>query len=40
MTVEAKLSLRATLVTDPNKNIIVVVKIGDSVSNLKVLIGE
>ena len=40
MTVEAKISLRATLVTDPNKNIIVVVKIGDSVSNLKVLIGE
>ena len=37
---DAKITLTATLVTDPNKNIIVEVKVGETIRNLKVIIGE
>ena len=40
MSGEAKITLVATLVTDTSKNIIVSVKIGDSLQNLQVIIGE
>ena len=40
MSREAKITLKATLVTDPSKNIIVSVKVGDSLRNLQVIIGE
>ena len=38
--VGSRISLKATLSTDPSKNIIVDIKIGDSLRNLQVLIGE
>ena len=37
---EAMITLKATLVTDPHKNILVAIKIGDTLRNLQVLIGE
>ena len=37
---EAKITLVATLVTDTSKNIIVSVKMGDSIASLQVIIGE
>lgn len=37
---EAKITLKATLVTDPTKNTLVCVKIGDTMRNLQVIIGE
>ena len=37
---EAKITLKATLVTDPSKNIIVSIGVGDSLRNLQVIIGE
>ena len=40
MSGEAKITLVATLVTDTSKNIIVSVKIGDSLTKLQVIIGE
>ena len=37
---EAKITLKATLVTDPTKNTLVSVKKGDTIRNLQVIIGE
>ena len=40
MSGESKITLKATLVTDPTKNIIVSIAVGDSMRNLQVIIGE
>jgi len=36
----AKIILKATLVTDPNKNVLIKVMRGDTIGNLQVLIGD